>query len=212
MGFENGRVVRVVLSATRDVDEHVNVWHYDLDDEALQENDPQALADLFADDVLPGVVGRFTSDWTVQPVVVTEERDPQNPDAPRGQWIAGTATAGTKSLATDRLPRAATAVATLKTAQIGRRFTGRKFIFGVHSEGDQADGVWTSAKLTDLQAYLDSIPVEPDIAGPGSGSVAQLAVYSRTQRAADQEPYITRVESMVLRNYVRWLRSRQASV
>lgn len=212
VGFENGKLVRAVLSAERDVDTQLIGLHYDLQDELVQPNDPQSLADTLRDDLRPALIAQFTSDWSIQPVVVTEVLDPQDPLAERSQWTSGSATPGTKTIATDRLPRAVCAVVTLRTDLIGRRFRGRNFIPGVFSEGDQADGLWTSSKLADLQNLVDDIPIEPDIAGPGSSSTCNLCVYSRTQRAADRDPYAEHVTSLQLRTNLHWLRSRQASI
>ena len=210
MGFENGRLVRVVLHAQHnsDLDDQINVLHYDLEDNPVGvANDPQALADRFRDDVLAPFRALYNSDWTIQPVVVEEEKDPQNPTAARQSWTSGPGGAGTFSAGT-LLPRACCLVVTLRSGSIGRRFTGRMFVGGSASEADQEDGVWASTVLARVQALLDAIPHEPDIAEGASSSTAKWSVYSRTQRAGDFDPYASAIVATQKRTAVHWLRSR----
>lgn len=212
MGFENGKLVRVVLRATVADDQMVTTLHYDLDDNNdLQPNDPQSLADTFRDDVVPTFKALFNSAWSIQPVIVQEEFDPLNPTRPRSGWVSGAAVAGTRVDAAEQLPRAACQVTSLLTGLIGRRFRGRIFVPGSYYEDDQAGGVFNAALLTKVAAFTNSIPRQPDIAGPGSDSVANWCVYSRTQRAANLDPYAAHVATTVARAGVYWLRSRQNS-
>lgn len=76
-------------------------------------------------------------------------------------------------------------------------------------EIDQVAGVWQSSLLSIWQNFLDAIPRQPDIQPGVSTSVANWCVYSRTNRAADVDPYASHVTGTVLRTAVRWLRSRQ---
>lgn len=211
MGFENGRVLRVALRAHLGSDQQVMTFHYDLDDGDLidRDNRPQALADVFRDDVLPHWKARYSTGWTCDPVVVTEEKDPQNPLAPRGQWTSGVAGAGTATASSDLLPRAAAVLVQLKTDHIGRRFRGRNFLGGLVEEGVQNDGQWSAGKLASEVTWMGFIPREPDIALGSSGSSADWSVYSRTQRAADLDPYLSKITSVVVTPYVHWLRSRR---
>lgn len=213
MGFENGRLVRVVLKATNpSQNTSVNVLHYDLDDGGVPgdtPNDPQSLADAFRDDVRPAFAALFKSDWSIAPVEVQEERDPQAPYAPRSAWASGSNTPGTKSVFSDLLPSAITMVATLLTANVGRRFRGRIFIPGSWAESDQDNGQFNSTAFTLADAYLSAIPREPDLAEGASGAVARWCVYSRTQRAANLDPYANAVTDVNRRTAVHWLRSRQ---
>lgn len=188
----------------------VNVFHYDLIDATWpsHDNDPQALADAIRDDVLEPLSHCFTNDWFVQPVTLIEERDPLNPNAPRTGWTSGAPVQGIKTMFGDALPLEATAVASLHTALIGRRARGRTFMPGTMSEGEQSAGNWGLLATGPWQAYLDAIPREPDIAPAGSLSTCKLAVYSRTQRLADLDPYAPAVTNIVLHNRFRWLRSR----
>lgn len=211
MGFENGKLVRVVMAATKSGDSQVNVLHYDLEDSpGSDDNDPQSLANYFRDHVVAPFRALYDSSWTIKPVVVEEEKDPQNPTAPRGAWIAGADVPGTSSAASELLPRACTVVVSLRSAHIGRRFTGRMFISGITNEAKQNNGVWDPGWLTGLvQPYLDAIPHQPDISPPLSVATAKWCIYSRTQRAADADPYASAVTSYVMRQDVHWLRSRQ---
>jgi hypothetical protein len=210
MGFENGRLVRVVLHAQHnsDLDDQINVLHYDLEDNLAQPaNDPQSLADRFADDVIGPFAALYNSDWTIQPVVVEEEKDPQNPNAARQAWTSGSATPGTFSAGT-LLPRACCLVVTLRSASIGRRFTGRMFIGGSPSEADQEDGVWASTILARVATLLAAIPHQPDIAESESSSTAKWCVYSKTQRVGDFDPYASAIVTTQRRTAVHWLRTR----
>lgn len=212
MGFENGRLLRLSLSAIRSADgaQMVNTFHYDLQDSVwpAHDNDPQALADKIRDDVLGPFSQLFSNAWFVQPPVLIEERDPLNPNAPRTGWTSGVPIQGLRTLFGDALPLEATAVATVHTANIGRRARGRVFLPGTFSEGDQSGGTWGLLATGPMQAYLDSIPRQPDIAPAASTSTCKLCVYSRTQRAANLNPYAPAVTNMVLHDRFRWLRSR----
>jgi len=213
VGFENGKLVRVVLSASfgGGPDKHVNVLHYDLQDSAVpgnDPNDPQLLADAFRDDVVPALAAQFDSGWTIFPVVVEEEKDPLDPTATRDAWTSGTDTAGTRTGVGEILPVACCPVASLHTAHIGRRQRGRIFVMGPIAEGDQSAGVINGTALTRIAVYLDAIPLQPDIVSGVSSSQANWCVYSRTQRAANLDPYASHVTSYSLGNAVHFLRSR----
>lgn len=202
--------MRAVENATGD--QQVNTFHYDLVDSAIpgeNPNDAQSLADYFRDNVISPFKAMYIAGWTIQPVVVSEELDPQDPTRARSEWTSGTAAAGTRSAQTDYLPRAACGVASLLTSHIGKRYRGRVFLGGSTSEADQTGGVWQSGITTLWNAYLAAIPLQPDIATGVSLSVANWGVYSRTNRAADIDPYISPVISKVLRTQFRWLRSRE---
>lgn len=207
-----GKLVRVVCSATNDiVGTEVNTLHYDLSDhDALGANDPQSLADFFRDNVTDKLRACFTNAWQIQPFVVMEEKDPLNPNAPRGEWQSGSPTLGTINPGTDPLPPSCCAVATLKTDFVGRRHTGRLFLPGDTHENDQNNGQWINVggMLTVWQNYLDAIPRQPDISGPGSTSTCNWVVYSRTNRAQSEPTYVAHVKSVVLHTKVHWLRSR----
>lgn len=210
MGFESGRLVRAVMKVTRASEQHVNTLHYDLTDVALEpENNPQLLADALRDALMPKYAALYDNTWTVQPVEVVEERDPLHPNDARQGWLSGSATPGVRSTASERLPSACCAVATLKTANVGRRARGRMFLSGTLTELDQNGGVWQGSILALWQALLNAIPLQPDIYTGTSLSHADWAVYSRTQRAADLDPYAPHVTGAVLRTGVHWLRSRE---
>lgn len=210
MGFENGRLVRVTLEAQLGDRSEVNTFHYDLIDATAEPaNSPQDLADRFRDDVRPNWAQLYRPRWTVLPVVVTEEVDPQHPTDPRSQWTSGDPIAGTSTGSTDLLPSATCIVASLLTAKIGRRFRGRIFLGGDRDEGEQSDGVWQSSILDYVNdTLLDSVPFQPDIAGGESTSTANLCVYSRTQRAQNLDPYAEHATSWLTRTSVRWRRKR----
>jgi hypothetical protein len=212
MGFENGKLVRVVVSAKLGSDSQVNVLHYDLDDNDTfggAENDPQSLADFFRDNVIAPFRALYSSAWTIQPVIVEQEKDPLNPNAPRSAWTSGSATLGTSVAAGDALPRSCCTVTTLKTAHIGRRFTGRMFVSGIVNEAKQNNGLWDPSWITLVDAYVAAIPKEPDVGGPVSPATARWCVFSRTQRAQSLDPYASAVKSHFTHQEVHWLRSRQ---
>ena len=210
MGFENGHLLRCAIRATRGDRQEVLTLHYDLDNSgAGADNDPQTLADLLRDGVRAQLRTQYTAAWTLQPVEVVDEYDPQNPSAPRSSWVSGSPVAGTQTLDADPLPSAMCVVAKLITDHIGRRYTGRCFLGGSFAETAQNDGVWSSGVVSTYTAILNSIPKEPDIADGVSDSRAHWCVYSRTQRAGDHDPYATPVTSYVVRSNVHWLRRRE---
>jgi len=190
--------------------EAVNTLHYDLINvPTFIDNDPQQLADLFRDNVVPTFKALFPNTWTIDPVTIIDEKDPQDPTATRAGWTSGTSVAGSKAVSGDLLPKAICGVATLRTAKIGRRARGRIFVPGVFQESEQANGLWNTLGLTVMNNYLGSIPLQPDIATGVSSSTANLCVYSRTQRGADLDPYANHVTSITLRGDLHWLRSRE---
>lgn len=214
MGFENGKLVRVVMRAVLNAtgDQQVNTFHYDLKDSAIpgeNPNDPQALADFFRDNVVPAFKPLYTSSWSIQPVLVAQELDPLHPLAARSEWLSGAVTAGTKAAPTDLLPQACCAVAAVQTDHIGKRYRGRLFLGGSIGEIDQSAGTWQSGALTLWTAYLAAVPKSPDIATGVSLSTADWVVYSRTNRAGDINPYASHVQATTIRSKVRWLRSRE---
>lgn len=211
MGFENGKLVKVVLEAQRGGDSQVNTFHYDLDDSvgiSDPENDPQTLADVFRDNVRGHFADLYSNAWTILPVVVEMEKDPQNPNAPRSAWSSGAAIQGNKGAVTNLLPSANCVVVTLLTDFMGRRFRGRTFVGGSWNEGDQDAGQWQASAtgLTDL--YINAIPLQPDIQSGISQNTARWCVYSRTQRTQDLDPYASRITGHITRSEVHWLRSR----
>lgn len=215
MGFENGKVVRVVMRAVENAtgDQQVNTFHYDLIDPTIggsTNNDPQLLADAFRDAVMTPFKALYISSWTIQPVLVAQEIDPQNRLAARSEWVSGTAAAGTRSAQTDYLPKAACGVASLTTAHIGKRYRGRCFLGGSVSEADQSGGVWQSGITTLWNTYLAAIPRQPDLVSGVSPATADWSVYSRTNRLEDVDPYLSPVVNVTLRTQFRWLRSREA--
>lgn len=209
MGFENGRLVRVTLKATNETNEQVNTLHYDLQDDLVGDaNDPQSLADTFRDDVVPSWRALFSDNWTIEPVVVTEELDPQNPLEARQSWVSGTVLGGSKSLVGDALPSAVCAVATLRTVYIGRRFRGRLFLGGDITEDDWTGTFFSTSQLNRYNNFLNAIPLQPDISGPGSTSEAHWCVYSRSQRTDNADPYAAAVTDSSCGARMHWLRKR----
>jgi len=211
MGFENGKLVRVsMIAQAASGNTEVNTFHYDLIDGPLgDDNSPQSLADAFRDDVRPHFAALYDAGWTIRPVAVIEEIDPQDPTAPRSQWTSGNGIPGTKTSSSNPLAPAHVAVATLSTGFAGKRHRGRVFLGGNFGETDLDFRTWQAAQLALWQAYLDAIPRQPDLAGPGSQAVAHWAVYSRTQRAQDLDPYAPAVTAVTLHNSLHWLRSRE---
>jgi len=139
-GSENGKLVRVVMRAIDNAtsDQQVNTFHYDFVDSTIGGESPnsgQSLADFFRDNVMTPFKAMYISSWTIQPVIVAQEMDPQNKLAPRSEWVSGTAAAGTRSAQTDYLPRAACGVASLTTDHIGKRYRGRCFLGGIVVRG-----------------------------------------------------------------------------
>jgi len=209
MGFENGKLVRVTLRASSGTQEQVNTFHYDLDDGTLgPANSPQDLADTFRDDVRPQLATLFRSSWSLDPVVVTEEKDPLDPTAPRSSWSSGAALAGTGTGSAELLPSFVSPLVSLRTDHIGRRFRGRLWLAGNPDEGWQAGGSWTSSIMTAFTTIVNAVPMEPDIAGGSSDASAKWCVYSRTQRAANLDPYASAITSFIIRPVAHSLRRR----
>jgi len=209
MGFENGNVYAVVFRATKGDRDEVNVFHYDGNNHGdPQVNSGQSLADVVANDALSWFRGLYDNNWLCHPVLVTEVQDPQNPNAPRQQWIGGVDSAGLTTPSATPLASAAFVCVTVKTAHIGRRYTGRKFVGGAHSEASVNGNHWETAQTSAVGSYVDALPREPDVAGPASLATCTLSVYSKTQRTANQDPYLSPVVAMVVRPEVHWLRRR----
>jgi hypothetical protein len=211
MGFENGHLVRVVLSATASGGrDQVHTLHYDLQGGVPTDdpNDPQLLADAFRDDVMPAYRALFNGGWTIQPVIVEDERDPQDVLATRQAWTSGSAAVGTRGTASNDLPPGICGVATLLTEHIGRRYRGRIFLGGTLVEDDQDAGNFSSGIIALWQAFLDAIPRQPDIVSGASSSSARWCVYSRTQRAANLDPYASAITGTIIRSRAHYLRSR----
>lgn len=212
MGFENGQLLRVSLSAQKGSDVQVNTFHYDLvNDFSQPSNDPQTLADTFRDAVRPLFAARYSSSWSILPVTVVDEFDPQDPTNPRGSWVSGSAIPGTKAvIAADLHPSFTCMVVTLRTTHIGRRFTGRLFLGGDWVETDINGDSWNATPLTAAATWLATIPHQPDLATGVSTSVANWCVYSRTQRAGGLDPYASSIQTATARTLVHSLRSRAA--
>lgn len=211
MGFENGHLLRVVLEASASGGRsQVHTLHYDLQDAPLAEpaNDPQSLADTFRDSVIPSYRALFNGGWTILPVIVEDERDPLNPTHPRSAWTSGVSSVGTRATGSQDLPPGICGVATLLTDHIGRRFRGRVFLGGTLVEGDQDAGTWDAGITASWHTFLDAIPHQPDLATGTSSSTANWCVYSRTQRAANLDPYASHVSAYIVRPVVHYLRSR----
>lgn len=211
MGFENGSVLRVTLGArSPSGDTVVNTLHYDVEDATWPSNDvdPQSLADKIRDDVRPSWATLFVPSYAILPVAVIEEKDPQNPTAARRSWESGSEIAGTSTSVTEKLPTFITAVVKLKTDLVGRRHTGRLFIPGSFTESMQADGLWTSSMMTAFASIVDTIPQAPDLVTGFSFASCKWSVYSRTARAADQDPYLAEITSYQVRAQLHSLRSR----
>lgn len=212
VGFENGKLVRVVMRAVAPSgNSEVNTFHYDLVDAfGFDPNDPQLLADYFRDNVSPKFRALYDVGWTIQPVLVVEEKDPQNPLAPRSEWVSGSGGAGTRTVSGDALAPGHCGVNTFHTAHIGKRFRGRTFLGGTKSEADLIFRTWQTTLVTLWEQYINAIPVQPDIVAGISDSTAKLCVYSRTQRAQDLDPYASAVTGHTVSSALHWLRSRQA--
>lgn len=211
VGFENGKLVRVTLRASLGDAQMVNTFHYDLDDGNLTvPNDPQSLADRFRDDVRPQVATFIRPSWTLDPVVVTQEKDPLNPLAPRSSWTSGAAMAGTSGDSSELLPSFVSPVVALRSDHIGRRFNGRLWLMGHFGETSQNGGTWVASILTALNTVMASIPHTPDIAPGASDATAKWCVYSRTQRAANLNPYASAIQTYAVRSLVHSLRRRAA--
>lgn len=216
MGFSDGFLARVSFAAVNASTGNtvVNTIHYDDHDATLpwpeKSGTMQALADRLRDTVLTPYKAMFTNAWQIQPVVVTEEIDPLNPDAPRDQVSSGTAGVGTLATVPQLLPIECCAVVQLRTANIGRSFRGRMFLPPGWSEGDQDNGVWAAGSLYLIraQALVSAIPLAPDLVSGASSTSCHWTVYSRTRRARDLNPYANNVTSATLTPKVRFLRSR----
>lgn len=213
MSWETGRTLRVVLKAHAGTEEQVNVLHYDANDGGVANigaNNPQSLADFFRDNVMNLVAANFTAGWSIDPVIVEEELDPKNPTAPRQAWTSGGILQGGKVASSDVLPSALCVVYRLDSDRIGRRYNGRLFAMGSRHEADQAAGSWTTTYLTDQGRYVNAIPHQPDISGPGSEATCNWAVYSRTNRSQGISTYLAHIQTPIVRSRLHWLRSRDS--
>lgn len=211
MGFQNGKVVAVVLTAVKAGTTSTQVTRlvYDLDDNnEPTPNSGQALADLISTAVLPSYKALFSNSWGCGSPVVEEVIDPLDVAAPRESWLGTGGGVGTLVTASDLLPQAVCGLAPLKTGFRGRRFNGRIFVPGVFSEADQAGGIFGGGTVARMQAFLDSIPRQPDIATGPSTATAKWSVFSRTQRGLNLDPYLMPVTQAIASSRVRWLRSR----
>lgn len=211
VGFENGHLARVSLVATRPGNEVVNTLHYSLESSFGETAaNMQSLADRLADDLLGPYKALFTTEWTIQPVTVMDEIDPQNPTASRQGKTAGSPGPGTITPpgSASQAPLEECVVATVLTGLVGRRFRGRMFLPPIFTEDDTFDGILAASGVTKYEAFLSQIPLEPDIVTGGGTGTANWVVYSRTQRAADLDPYAPHVTGYLLRRQLRWLRSR----
>lgn len=211
MGFEDGQVIRVVMSATRIATATVvvNSFIYDYHDAAGSAGDPgQILADAFRDDVLDPFKALFTSAWAIASPVAESVIDPQDPSAPRHGWNSTGGGVGTRSSASDFLPPGICGEAPVLSAFRGRRFNGRLFIPGSFTELDQADGAWTTTPLTLMQAYLDAVPRSPDVDTGLGEATADWSIFSRTQRLQGKDPYLVPVVSAIASTRTHFLRSR----
>lgn len=211
MAFQNGKVLRVVLAARAGPILEVNTFHYDLHDDTTTggANDPQTLADLFRDVVRPPFAALFGAGYSIDPIHVEEAIDPLDPHRPRASWTSGAAVPGTRLPTTDELPPAMCVVVRTVSDSLGRRYNGRMFVSGESHEGDQASGQWTTAWINTVNAFVNAIPKEPDIATGPSQSSAHWSVYSRTARAQSAPLYLAHIKSTITRTNVHWLRSRQ---
>jgi len=209
MGFENGSVFRVVFKASKTGRDEVNVFHYDADDGISGgSNSGQSLANAVANDALSWFRGLYDNSWLCSPVEVTEELDPQNPHAPRGQWVGGVEETGIGPTPTAPLATGHCVVFGLATAHIGRRYRGRVFVGGSPGEIDINGNNWEGTWLTKAAEYVSALPKQPDVAGGITDATCKLSVYSKAQRAALLDPYLSAVTNIETRTAVHWRRSR----
>lgn len=211
MGFENGHLARVALEASNGSQTVVNTLHYDLRGNTL---DPapglQALADRLKDDLQAAYRTLFPTGWTIGPVVVADEIDPQDPFAVRGAVQSGSPVAGTGGTipTADQAPLEECVVATILTGNVGRRYRGRLFLPPIFDESKTSGGVLSSLYVSQYQSFVDDIPKAPDLITGVTTASAHWVVYSRTNRIQNRDPYATEVTSCVVRPRLRWLRSR----
>lgn len=214
MGFENGKLAKAVFEARSGNLQIVNVVHYDLVGNAL---DPaaslQALATRLTTDCMGPFKALFDLNWEIQPIVVTQEKDPLNPDAVRTGATGGAGGTGTRTgVSGDKLPLFCSRVVTLKTAKIGRSFRGRMFVSGAMFESDSLSNQWVAPSAGNFaflaDAFVNSFPLAPDLTvGPSTDS-AKWCVYSKTRRARDQDDYANAITTKVPRPDIHSLRSR----
>jgi len=99
-------------------------------------------------------------------------------------------------------------VVATKSTHIGRRFNGRLFFGGDWNEDDQNDGNWSAGTLTFAETIVAAIPRQPDISPPLSTATARWSVYSRTQRGANLDPYLSEIAATIKRPELFWHRKR----
>lgn len=221
MAFDNGDVFRVTLRATTSTQEFVNVLHYNWNAEGGVGDSLDDVGQALADAVRDAVATTYRALWdparVLDPVVVTQALDPQDPTRVRSSWVAAfTTSTGTKAVAGEASPSAFARVYSLTTGHVGRSFRGRMFVSGYINEADvgvianqwNVAAAGNHAKIAD--DFVLSIPREPDVVlGPSTDS-CRWCVYSRTRRAADLGDYASPIVGTLARPNIYWLRSRQA--
>lgn len=211
MGFENGHIARVTLRATKGKAQVVNTLHYDLQGTLLSDAPSlQALADRFRDDVMTPFKALFDNTWIIDGPLVADEFDPLHPDAARASAISSGGGTGSEVAAqtSGHLPYAMCGVAKLKTAHIGRSFTGRIFLPPIFDRDRITDNLVDTTRLTQYTTYVNAIPKQPDLVSGVSSDVANWCVYSRTRRAKGLDLYANLVVSVTVPPRIHWLRSR----
>lgn len=212
--FDDGWLAKVTLEAKAGAYQVVNTLHYDLAGNFLDDAPSlQSLADRLNGDLLGPYRALFGSQWTISPITVVQEKDPLNPDAVRQGRTAGSGAAGTRSLgAGEGMPSFCCRVYKLATNKIGRSFRGRLFIGGSILESDTINETFLApaagnfASLAD--AFVNAIPLSPDLVFGPTTATAHWVVYSPTRRGRAQDDYATPVVTKVPRTLVHSLRSR----
>lgn len=215
MGFVDGHLARAVFRMHSGSHEVVNVIHYDMHDTAIPgsaHTSLQSLADALRDACTLPYRSLFPSNWTMDPIVVQDEIDPQHPGSARSGATSGGGAAGLMDVPTsgNQLPLELCAVATIHTAHIGRRYRGRMFLPPLFTEDAITSGLLDNSKKLSYQNFLDSIPKQPDVVSGVDpiDTVTNWSVYSRTNRQQGLDPYASPVTSYEVRTSVRFLRSR----
>jgi hypothetical protein len=158
--------------------------------------------------VLPKLRNIMSDGFVVQPVVVADEVDPLNPTKPREEWQSGTAANGDRVVTGESLPKFCTTYVRLNSAFVGRRYNGRLFPPADLFEGDNFNGGLDAGIKAGIQAYLDAIPRQPDIASGTSNAQANWCIFSRTARLQQSGPYLAHVTDVTLSSVLHSMRSR----
>jgi hypothetical protein len=154
----------------------------------------------------------LTTNGILQNYTVSQVSDPLDP-SPYVQYVKNIALAGTRTEPSSHAPNQLCAVASLKTALVGRRYRGHLFLppsldqASISGTGFSSGNYLTA--VNNFVAKLVNGTAAPTPTWTGSTlSGWTLAVFSRTAAAAGQNPVFAYCTAVVQNGSIHWLRSR----